>query len=127
MGSLKLVNLKVVDTKFDKEYAINYYRLTETVSLHSPGSLIEIPEDVWNLFSGLPVDIDIDIDIDDPKAMSERSSQQLASEMHELSVHLWNALNRERPNYMTSPLCEEVEEIQAVLKGIAYDPKVSAP
>jgi hypothetical protein len=51
--------------------------------------------------------------------MSERTSQQLASEMHELSVHLWNALDRERPDYRTSPLRDDIEGIQLALKTIA--------
>jgi len=38
------------------------------------------------------------------KPMSERSSVELAADMHELSVHLWNALGREynpsEPQYL---------------------------
>lgn len=60
-----------------------------------------------------------------PKPMSERSSVELAADMHELSVHLWNALRREynpsRPQYlwMHCDLREEVESMQGLLKALS--------
>jgi hypothetical protein len=48
--------------------------------------------------------------------MSERSARDLADEMHELSVHLWNALKREHPTiWMRSETRDEVERMQKLL------------
>lgn len=62
-----------------------------------------------------------------PEALadSERDSVEVAGLMHDLSVHLWNALEREynpqEPQYawMTCDLREEVESMQQLLKMLS--------
>jgi hypothetical protein len=61
----------------------------------------------------------------DTLADSERDSVEVAGLMHDLSVHLWNALEREynpsTPQYvwMTCDLREEVESMQGLLKMLS--------
>lgn len=60
-----------------------------------------------------------------PASDAERNSVELAAQMHDLSIHLWNALEREyqpsEPQYhwTTCDLREEIESMQGLLKNLS--------
>jgi hypothetical protein len=52
--------------------------------------------------------------------LSEQPSAVLAAQMHDLSVHLWNALWREADEDFAFPERDTIEAMQAALEPLAY-------
>lgn len=61
-----------------------------------------------------------------PPPDSEQSSRDLAQRMHDLSVHLWNALWREAGENTEFPQRSRVERVQLDLSILGW-PEASRP